>query len=376
MGGSTNVDEDIVYSLWRHKVFWIKATTLSAQSVISTAENLFEGFIADNYYFLDINECLEWCQTVLSDLDGCDVDDFIKAHSLIDVRDRLYDHLIQRDEDDKDILYDYLSDIPEELLSVIYYKNNLMEFIKDHEEITDLLLTIFESVKNLNYIDEDDDEWQLKVDSDLENEFYEVFKGKSAKDYNKFVDKQYFLDPNDPPVTVIHYLELLKDYVMKYVYVRYLAFDRIYRLKNFKRSTVTVIDTDSNILSLDTIVNYIFDEIIKSEKFGRSTRNNEFILVNTICYLLTGVVTDILLTYGEYSNIPEEFRPIFSMKNEFFFEILIIGEKKKRYISKIVLREGNLLKKPKSDVKGLNRRPHTKRFVLENRVKCWKPLRA
>jgi hypothetical protein len=64
------------------------------------------------------------------------------------------------------------------------------------------------------------------------------------------------------------------------------------------------------------------------------------------------------------------------MKNEFFFEILIIGEKKKRYISKIVLREGNLLKKPKSDVKGLNRRPHTKRFVLENRVKCWKPLRA
>ena len=32
------------------------ATTVSAQSVISTTENTFEAFIADNYYFLDLND--------------------------------------------------------------------------------------------------------------------------------------------------------------------------------------------------------------------------------------------------------------------------------------------------------------------------------
>ena len=36
-----------------------------------------------------------------------------------------------------------------------------------------------------------------------------------------------------------------------------------------------------------------------------------------LAYVLTQVVTDILLTYGEYSNVPEEFRPIYNMKNEF-----------------------------------------------------------
>lgn len=56
---------------------------------------------------------------------------------------------------------------------------------------------------------------------------------------------------------------------MKYVYCRYLAPDRIYRLKNFKRGVVTVIDTDSNILSLDTMVNHIFDSVIKDNDFGR-----------------------------------------------------------------------------------------------------------
>ena len=38
-------------------------TTSSAQEAISTAENLFEGFAADNYNFLDIDELFDWIKT-------------------------------------------------------------------------------------------------------------------------------------------------------------------------------------------------------------------------------------------------------------------------------------------------------------------------
>ena len=41
------------------------------------------------------------------------------------------------------------------------------------------------------------------------------------------------------------------------------------------------------------------------------------------------------------------------MKNVFFSK-LVIGKTKKRYLSKVLLREGNLMKKPKTDIKGFD----------------------
>ena len=95
-----------------------------------------------------------------------------------------------------------------------------------------------------------------------------------------------------------------------------------------------------------------------------------------ITYVITEAIERIMLYYGEMSNIPEEFRPRYNMKNEFFMSLLVIGRTKKRYISKILLREGNFMNPPKQDIKGLSYRPHTKKFVLANKVNCWKHLRA
>ena len=113
----------------------------------------------------------------------------------------------------------------------------------------------------------------------------------------------------------------LSEIYMKYVYTRYLVFDRIYRLKNFGRKTVVVIDTDSNILALDEWIDFCFDKF--ANESDKDKENKEFILINTITYTLTQVVTDILLYYGECSNIPEEFRPRFNMKNELTIKWLI-----------------------------------------------------
>ena len=79
------------------------------------------------------------------------------------------------------------------------------------------------------------------------------------------------------------------------------------------------------------LVNFVFDEVLKGETFGRSHKFNMFIIVNTFAYIMTNTVTDILLTYGEYSNIPEEFRPIYNMKNEFLN--IIKGKRKTSLIA-------------------------------------------
>mgnify|MGYP004647036503 CR=1 FL=1 len=365
--GASGAPSSAFYSLWSGP-----ATTHSAQQVISTAETLFEGFIADNYYFLNLTECIEWIRTVIKPFVKGDetVDDFIQFRSLYDVRDRLYKKILQPEENDLKILEDFLSVYDDQQLSVLYYKNNLLEFIGDHDEIQLLILEIFDGVENLDYYDKNDDGWFQKIPS----KFQDQFVGKTVKDWNKFVNMQYFMDPNDVPESIANPLYELKEYLMRYIYCRYLSVDRIYRLRNFKRKVVTVIDTDSNILSLDTAIDYIFDNVVKEQSFGRTFNNNIFICVNMIAYVLTSAVTDILLTYGEHSNIPEEFRPIYNMKNEFFFKRLVIGKTKKRYISKIVLREGNLMNPPKYDVKGLNHRPIIERSIIANKVNCGKLL--
>ena len=308
--GASGAKSSAFYSQWSGP-----ATTHSAQEVISTAETLFEGFIVDNYLYINLTEVIEWVQKVMKEFNKLDeqVDSFIKSHSLEEVKERLLKKIINKSYNDEEILESYLSSFSDEELSVIYYKNNLFEFITDHKIIQDLIYEIFSKVENLEYADKNEDWFTNKVP----NMYKDKMINKSYKDWNNFVNKHYFMDPNDVPESIIKPLDKFKNYLMKYIYCRYLSVDRIYRLKNFKRRVVTVIDTDSNILSLDTIIDFIMDTVIKGETFGRDFMNNIFICVNMLAYVLTEAVTDILLTFGKYSNIPEEYRPIYNMKNEF-----------------------------------------------------------
>jgi hypothetical protein len=341
--GGSGAKSSAFYSKWSGP-----ATTLTAQSVISTAETMFEGFLADNYKFLNLTEALEWIHYILKE--DVAIDDFVNEKSIDSVIDRILPKIIDKNPDDGDILYNYLLSLSDDEITRIYYKNNMIEFIKDHSFIQDIMLEIFESVENLEYADESDKEWLQKIPS----EYISDFNGKEAKAWNKFVNKQFFMDPNDPPKEIKSTLIVLSSYLMKYCYCRYLSVDRIYRLKNFKRRVVTVIDTDSNFLSLDTLINYIFDDVVKGNTFGRDKAHNEFIAVNTITYVITDAIYDMLIHYGKFSNIPEDYRPRFNMKNEFFNTLLVIGKTKKRYISKQKLREGNLLTPPKADIKGFD----------------------
>ena len=315
------------------------ATTLSAQSVISTAKNFFEGFLADNYPFLNSSECIHWINVMLKDSEDIELDEFIHMINEETLVERLCSKIIDIKSNDKEMLRDFVDSLKPREITILYYKNNMIEFIKNHQIIQDIFINIM-----------------VKVDVLPESNGHDGIDlhGMSVKEYNHYVQEKAFINPNSVPENIKDDLDLFKTYIMKYVFARYMSFDRIYRLRNFKRRVVTTIDTDSNFLSMDILVNWLLDEVIKGRTFGRDKNYNTFIIVNTIVYVITAAIEQIMLFYGKSSNIPKEFRPKYSMKNEFFLDLLVIGKAKKRYISRQVLREGNYLQPNKVDIKGFD----------------------
>ena len=341
--GGSGAKTSAFYSKWSGP-----ATTLTAQSVISTAEQTFEAFLADNYVFLNLTELIEWIRSILKK--DFYLDDFIVRVKRQDVIQHLLSRILNKEENDEEILQNYLTDCTVDELTFLYYKNNMIEFIENHNPVKDMITDILEKVENYDHVNEKDPQWLRYIPS----KHYDEFKNQSAKKWNKFVNKEMFMDPNSPPDSIIKELDVLSECIIKYVYTEYLSFDRIYRLKNFFRNTVTVIDTDSNFLSLDILMNYLLNSVIEPDGYGRSQRHNEFVLINTITFIITKIIRITLDFYGKQSNIPEEYRGRFDMKNEFFDELLVIAEKKKRYITKQTLREGNYNDPPKIDTKGFD----------------------
>ena len=339
--GASGMPAAAFYSTWSGP-----ATTSTAQSVISTTETTFESFIGDNYIFLDLDECFFWIEQALKDEDFT-MDKWVKKKSPYEVFERLRTKFYKWKPNYEEPLLRYLKNSSSEVLTRIYYKNNLTGFIEDHNFMIELYQKIFEDIPNYETVDVKDPDWEKNIPRQFRGEY------SSPKDWNKHVFKEMFCDPNELPSKVKDTVKEFSDLLVKYVYCQYLSFDRIHRLKNFYRNTVTVIDTDSNILSLDRWVYFTRDKIMTSD-YGRSEESNDYITINVITYVITQVVQDILLYYGKCSNIPEEFRSRFNMKNEFFFAKLVIASVKKRYLSLIKLREGNLLNPAKTDVKGFD----------------------
>lgn len=340
--GASGMPSSAFYSLYSGP-----ATTASAQSVISTANATFEGFIMDNFYFYDINECFNWLLSVNRKIDeDASIDKWVMRHDADEVFEKLKRMFLEWHDRYEPLLRDYLSNLSVTRLTRIYYANQLMEFTKDHSYVMELNKKILDDTIVYPVVNKKDPDWESKIPKKFKGEY------KTAEDYNDMACQVAFMDPNKPPKEIKDTLEKLSEIYLKYVYHRYSAFDRIYRLKNFGRKCVVVIDTDSNIIALDTWIQFMNDMIAKNT--DKPKENVEFILVNSITYTLSAVITDTLLNYGADSNVPEEFRPIYNMKNEFFMRRLAIGNVKKRYLSLFKLREGNLLNPPKTDIKGFD----------------------
>ena len=347
--GGSGMPASAFYSQWSGP-----ATTLTAQSVICTCETTFEGLFPDNCGFLSLEDCFDWIHSALAN--RYDIDPFVIKSVNIDAR-ILYDRLVSLFKDFSydycNILHNYIKSLSRDEMIILYYKNNFMQFTRDFDKIQKLYDTIFRKVRIIDTVSSVDD-IPAELLSEFKRDNSKYNDASIVKDYNKWALEKAFLNPYNIPSEIKDELKELIGYYMKYCYNKHLVSDRIYRLKSLKRKMVVTVDTDSNMLYCGFLNRFIHDDILHGEDYNRDMNMNMFISVNIIANIATESVTDVLLYYGEKSNIEEKIRPRFNMKNEFLFRKMILMKKKKRYISSVILREGNLFNPVKVDLKGVD----------------------
>lgn len=292
-------------------IYTATSVTATGQSLISTTEQAFEQFLSNSVLFNDLDDCFVFLENVRKEKYVMD-DSFLPNVSVELLIEHLSKTFYEYKEEYEAILFDYLINIPQRKLNHMYFKNNIYEF---------------------SYLPK----IRAKLDRAL-------------------MKTKEFKDPNDLPKSSRNEIEDLWDYYKEFVLYRYFTFNRIQRLKNDKRKTVVVVDTDSNMLNLNPWMIFMHNNVISvnDNLIDRDKDELRFICINLMCYFLTNMVTEILQKYTKDANIPKEFRDKINMKNEFLFTRLILSDKKKRYISSIRLREGKEIYPEKIDIKGID----------------------
>ena len=314
---------DITYF---YNLYCAVCTTATGQSMISTAVTCFENFFSDNVKFIDFDDCSQYIANIVNEPFNGDMSlvDDKKAH---EVFERLKNRFISYKENYDYPLFTMLLNLDQDNLNRIYYKNNLYEFAR------------LPKVKRLLF---------------------------------KIIDEvDLFLDPNKLPKEVTSDLELLWSWMETFVYYDYFAFSRIGRVNCDERDSIVTIDTDSAMICLAPWVDFMFDEVIKNDpKIMKKTQgtytyeiNGEdmefegskmliYKICNSITYIASQVIGRHLKKFAINSGVLEEYHNRIHMKSEFLFRRMLLSTTKKRYMSKIMLREGTVYEK--QDVKGLD----------------------
>ena len=315
------------------------ATTLMAQSIITIMAAFFEGFIGDNQWYFSTCELFDWMNIVCKKKEK--INKWIYIPSVEEVYKRIIHHMKYPIHEDMDMIKSYIENCTKEERVYLYYANNLKGFILHNKFPQELIEEILYKLPNYEAIT---------------GELPEVAKDefKDADDYNKWVSKEMFLNPYEPPQSIEEPLNDLSNLLFQYVYVEYMTPDSIVKLNNHKRNTVLLVDTDSNIINADLFVSFILDDIMKDKSFGRSRLYNDMILVNVLASCLSKCINSLLDYYGRTHNGDKDARKEIAMKNEFLFRRLFLMLVKKRYCASIVLREGNIMMPFKAEIKGMD----------------------
>jgi len=319
------------------------ATTLMAQSIITTMAAFFESYVGDNQKFFHIDECIDWMNTVISKKKD-KVAKWIRIPTEYEVAHRIKLHFYMANRNHFNIIDKYINGCTDDERAYLYYANNMKAFITDHPKITKLISDILTTLPLLE-----------ASDHEVPVQYQDKFVGKKALDeYNKWVANEMFLDPYNIPAKVKDITAELVDLSYQYVYVEYLTPDSIVKLNNHKRNTVLLVDTDSNIINSDLFVSFVLDNVFPGSTFNRSRLYNEMILTNVLATILDKGVKGILDYYGRCHNMDDPSRAELTMKNEFMFRRFFLMKTKKRYAASIVLREGNMMLPFKLEIKGMD----------------------
>lgn len=323
------------------------ATTLMAQSIITTMAAFFEGYIGDNQKFFHINECFDWMNTILKKKKDLEVPKWVIRPNYQETFTRIRSHFIMYDMSDDYVLNNFLKNCTSDELCYIYYVNNMRTFIRSHPKVSNIIknvlsgLPLYEASEN-------------EVPARFQDRFNKGNYEDPLTEYNKWIASEMFLNPYKVPDVVKDDMKELRALLNQFCFVEYLTPDSITKLNNHKRNTILLVDTDSNVINADIFVKFVLDELFPGETFSRTRLYNDMICVSMLANIIDGSVVDILDFYGRMHNMNKEARKELTMKNEFMFRVFFLMLKKKRYGASVALREGNIMVPFKLEIKGVD----------------------
>lgn len=208
------------------------ATSITSQgrSLVSSMCMQFEMFLNDNVQFGSINEVLEFINHIVNERpqrkysDMIELDDYY-AIKPQDVLYKLAKNCTWRwiiNDEELDIIWRVLNNLDQEDLNRVWYKNNLYEFMENSKAF---------------------------------NRLRSILKNLRIPLFNSL----------DIPKEIADEIKEFGDLLMEYVYYKYMIIDRVDKCDNMIKSVVMVLDTDSNIVSLDGWYRYISQKISGEE---------------------------------------------------------------------------------------------------------------
>lgn len=134
----------------------------------------------------------------------------------------------------------------------------------------------------------------------------------------------------------------------------------IYNFPSAVRKTVVVSDTDSTIFTVADWVKLCFGKI-KFDVSGKS-------VAATMVYFTSQTLVHLLALFSTNMGVEKKRLHQLEMKNEYMMESLILTGKAKHYAYRTIVKEGNVYKDPKLDIKGVTLRNSKVPPVIMNGV--------
>lgn len=322
------------------------AVTSSGRQLISHSAMMFESVLGNNCKFLSMGECINWIDTVCKKHHDDNVDSFIKHPTIDEVYERMVDSFISWPGDECNFLREYIENLTDTERVFVYYKNNLVDFIRNHEPVAKLLEKIFRQLPT--------DLTLMGIDENLWKKYGDPDKELNDSNWRKMLGKNLFLDPYSPPKTIEATLKSLREIIWKYIYISFLPMSVVSRLNKQSRKAVAVIDTDSNMIQCKDFVELCLDMCHGIDTGIRDDKMNRKIAMMIIANIVDPCVVDMIHTLFTAKRVEKEYFPNMVMKNEWYYSLMLFAMVKKRYAAMAQIQEGLILPKPKADIKGFD----------------------
>jgi hypothetical protein len=254
---------------------WIQnSITTTGQDAISVAIYLVESLLANNERFKRFEEILAFVDNVAKESKSYECLRHIENRKSIEDVDKYLESQSDFELTDRQrsMLMKLLGRISEDDVNKVYYKNQLLEIFKNG--------------------------W---------------FAGKLER-----------LAAGDLKLDDPEWIDCQKEIVDIAIY-DHLVWDRFVRISKQTRKASIVTDTDSTFCYLGSVINRIQTEIVMGHP------DSTIVFVNMLIGILSDALDRILRVFTVNCNVPEEYRSIMNLKNEFVYSRIMTTRNKKNY---------------------------------------------